>query len=104
MSMNSGEQVAQHGHGTKCAENSKPKNNTSNRIGVNRPYIGQNEILKNIKDNTPRAVDVGIILGQYISHGIVTLATIGNHSVKYKMMPIFATSVTMAKFKVILQS
>ena len=67
-------------------------------IGDNIPYIGQKEIIKRITQRTPNAVEIGIKLGQYISHGIVIFSTIGSHRVRYNTIPIFATKHTTAAF------
>ena len=40
-------------------------------IGVKNPHTGQNVIIDNNIVANVKAVDIGIILGQYISHGIV---------------------------------
>lgn len=49
-------------------------------------------------------MEIGIILGQYISHGAVTLRTNGNQATRYKNMPRLATKHTIAKLKVNLTS
>ena len=56
----------------KCELNSNPINIQNTITGVNKPYNGHNAIIKQMKHTLPKNVDIGIKLGQYISHGMVT--------------------------------
>ena len=67
--------------------------------GVNIPNNGQNAIMNNIIQTILRKVEMGIRLGQYISHGIVIFCTNGNHSVKYNMIVVEARKQTNAELK-----
>ena len=54
--------------------------------GVNIPYKDQNDMINVIKQVILNIVDAGIKLGQYISHGMVTLATTGSQNIRYSII------------------
>jgi len=67
--------------------------------GVKIPHTGQKAIMNNRENATPKPVDMGIMFGQYTSHGAVTFKTNGSQTVKYRKMPTFVKKHIMARFK-----
>jgi len=67
-------------------------------IGVKNPHTGQKVIIDRNIVPIDKPVDVGIILGQYISHGIVIFIMYGSHIVKYIIIPMFAIKHITVKF------
>lgn len=55
--------------------------------GDKKPHEGQNVTIKDTKLITLAPVAMGIIFGQYISHGTLIFAINGNQIAKYKKMP-----------------
>ena len=86
-------------NGIKCRIKIIPNSSIVIIRGDKRPQIGQNATIKKIYDRTPSAVAIGIMLGQYISCGIVTFSTNGSHITKYSIIDIFATNRVIARFK-----
>jgi hypothetical protein len=64
--------------------------------------MGQNVMISPMMLSTPRAVDIGIILGQYISQGTVTFCTNGSHRVRYNTIPTLAVIMTTEMFSIVL--
>lgn len=71
----------------KCAENNNPIVKNPRNNGESIPHTGQNVIVHVMKLNTLNPVAVGIIVGQYISHGIVTFFITGSQNAKYTKIP-----------------
>lgn len=67
-------------------------------MGVKNPHTGQNVIIDRNIVAIDNPVDVGIIFGQYISHGIVIFIIYGSHIVKYTIIPMFAIKHITVKF------
>ena len=62
----------------KCVVNNKPMDRTTMISGVRSPYAGQKAMVRRSRDIAPRKAEMGMRRGQYISHGRVTLSTIGS--------------------------
>lgn len=66
--------------------------------GERNPQAGQKVTIKEMKLTTLAPVAMGIMLGQYISHGIDIFAKYGNHNAKYRKIPNTTAKETTAIF------
>jgi len=83
----------------KWAENIRPIHKNPIKRGDNIPQTGQNVIVLEMNHKPLNADAVGIILGQYISHGMLIFFTIGSQNAKYKKIPITTVMQKIEKYK-----